>query len=402
MSNNSLVYSLPLAPRHPSAKVSLLKTKPFKAMKKVVWLVVVVIIVLGIFIFGKKDEQQVVEGPIKLGFVGPLTGDVATLGVNAMKAAQLAVDEVNAAGGINGRTVELVVEDGRCAGDVANTAVNKLINVDNVDGIVGGFCSIETSAFTEVVEQAQVPIISPISSAPALTNAGDYVFRVYPSDSFQGVFVADFMKDTLAAQKVAILYTNDEWGTGLHAVFKEHFESRGGEVVLVEPFANTSRDLRTQLAKVKEANADALYFVAYTESSIAGINQIKELGLTIPVFGGDAWSDVSIWEKVGAAGEGFLFSEVFVPNNDVFTAKMTAVDSEPTVGASQAYDAVKIFAQAMAKVGTDGEKVKDALYDAVLTDGFSAPEVSFDENGDLKGAPYVVKVVKDGVAVVRE
>lgn len=364
------------------------------------WLVVLVLVVAGIMLFGKGNKQD--EGPIKLGFVGPLTGDVSTLGVNASKAAQLAVDEINAAGGINGRTIEFIAEDGQCTGNVANNAANKLVNVDGVDAIVGGFCSTETSAFTEIVEQAKVPIISPVSSAPALTTAGDYVFRVYPSDSFQGVFAADFMKDTLGVQKVAVLYTNDDWGTGLASVFKERFTSRGGEVIFMESFVSSSRDMRTQLTKIKELNPDMLYYVSYSENSVAGIGQIKEVGLTVPVFGGDAWSDVSIWEKVGVAGTGLMYSEVSMPSSDVFTAKMASVGGEPTVGAAQAYDAVKIFAKAMAKVGTDGEDVKDELYKTVLTDGFSAPEVSFDENGDPKAAPYVVKVIKDGVAVVRE
>jgi len=212
-------------------------------MKKLIWLIIIVVVIVGIVLIVNNNDVEEETGPIKIGIIGPLTGDAATLGENAVAAAEMAVDEINASGGINDRILELAVEDGQCTGNVANNAANKLINVDGVVAIIGGMCSAESSAITTLSEQAQVPLLSPASSAPSLTDAGDYFFRIYPSDAYQGVFAAEHMKNTLGINKVAVLYTNDDWGVGLQGAFIESFEGLGGEVVAVESFEKTARDL---------------------------------------------------------------------------------------------------------------------------------------------------------------
>lgn len=379
--------------------------------KTIIWIVVILLIIWGIMaVVGGEDTPDTETGEavwpeegesIKLGFIGPLTGDLAALGANALTAAEIAVDEVNEAGGVNGFQIELLVEDGACSGKEANAAANKLINADGVHAIAGGLCSPETLSFTDLANQTMTPMVSPCSSAPAVTDAGDYVFRVYPSDSYQGSFAAEYFFNTLGIKKAAVLYTNDDWGLGIQETFKTKFEELGGEILATESFGKDSRDLRTQIAKIKDVSPEGIYFPGFTEASIPGIKQIAEAGLDVPVMGGDAWGDPTIWSEVGEAGEGFLWTEVTVPENEEYVTKMADRDAEPTACSHHAYDAIKVYALALEEGGIDGESLKNSLYSTVLSGGVSGDKVEFDENGDLVGAGYTVKKNVGGEAVVQ-
>lgn len=363
---------------------------------------VIVVAVLGFWSVNNSANKTTETDPIKIGLVGPLTGDAATIGTNAAIAAQIAVDEINAAGGIDGRQIELISEDGQCTGRAANSAAQKLISADQVDAIIGGMCSAETLAFTTLAEESQTPMISPLSSSPDITAAGDYVFRVYPSDLFQGVFAAEYLKKTLGKSRAAVLYTNDEWGGGLQETFINAFEGLGGEVVIVESFEKTARDLRTQLTKIKGTEPEALFFLGFTESSIAGIRQLSELGFEgVTVMGADAWGDPTIWEAAGSAGEGLRYSETFVPENETLLRKLEAKGASATPGTAQSYDIVYILAEVIDDVGTDSVALKERLYETKYN-GLSTEEIRFDENGDLVDAAYAVKVITDGSPVTAE
>ena len=361
----------------------------------------VIIIVLGLLVYFGMQGGVGTKGPITLGFIGPLTGDAANIGQSARIATEFAVEEINAAGGIDGRELSIVYEDGACSGKDASSAANKLIHVDGVPVIIGGLCSGETLSFTGAAEQSGTVVLSYCSSAPAISQAGDYIFRNYPSDSYQGVFTADYVKNTLGVSNVAILFVKSDWGNGIKDVFVEEFERLGGSVVIEEGYDQTSRDLRTHLTKVKAAEPELLYFLGYTEASIPGITQARELGLDIPLFGGDAWGDSTIWESVGEAGEGAMYSVVNAPLNDAFRSEMRArTGSEDiTVCAPQVYDAVHVVADVIEKVGVDAEAIKNDLYSTVYYGGVSSEVIDFDENGDLEFADYLVQVVRDGRAV---
>ncbi|HBV01701.1 MAG TPA: hypothetical protein DEF00_04980 [Candidatus Taylorbacteria bacterium] len=373
--------------------------------KTAVWLVLLIIVVGGLIFYGSKksgEEEAAPKEPIKIGFIGPLTGDAANMGQNAQAAVAIAVAEVNTAGGINGRMLEVIYEDGKCNGKDAANAANKLINIDKVPVILGGACSGETSAFTGAAEQAKVTVLSYCSSAPTITQAGDYIFRNYPSDLYQGAFGADYIYTTLGKKKVAILYVKSDWGVGIKDVFLEKYKALGGTIVAEEGYEQTARDLRTNLTKIKSANPEAVYFLGYTEASIPGLKQAKELGLKAILFGGDAWDDSKIWTEVGEAGEGAMYSVVSAPLNDKFKTDMKAKvgSDEIAVCTPTAYDALKILASVLGKVEATGEAIKNELYRTVYTGGVSAAEVKFDANGDMVGANYAVKTVKTGKAEV--
>jgi len=364
--------------------------------------VVVLLIVLAVLPGEKapaktaKTSQRSTQ-PITIGFIGPLTGDAASIGQMAQQSVGLAVEEVNKEGGINGRPLQVIYEDGQCNANSAANAAQKLVTLDNVPVIIGGLCSSETLAAAPIAEGKTV-LLSPCSSNPDITNAGDYVFRAYPSDSFQGKFAAEYAFENFG-HKAAILYCNSDWCVGLKDVFGERFRELGGEVVAVEAFEQSSRDLRTQLLKVKTANPDSVYMPSYTEATIIGLKQAKELGMTMHFLGGDAWDDAKIYEGAGNAAEGIRFVVPKVTWPADFKQKMVAKTgkTDTPVCVPQAYDDVKMLANAMRKVGPDAAKVKDQLYTVQGYEGVSGT-ISFDENGDLKEATYVVKEVRDGKA----
>lgn len=372
------------------------------AFKWIIGAIVLVLVVWGLVSANKGKETKeagiVEKGPIKIGFIGPLTGDNANIGLNAKAAVEIAIDEVNKEGGINGRTLEVVYEDGKCLNTTASSAGNKLINADKVPVILGGACSGETLSFTPMAEQNKTVIFSYCSSSPKITDAGDYVFRDYPSDNFQGSYAADYVYNKLNKKKVIVLYVKSDWGVGIKGVFIEDFKKLGGEVLMDEGFDQTSKDFRTLLTKAKALNPELVYYVGYTDTSIPAIQQARQLKLDVPFFGADAWDDPKIWSEVSNLADGYMYSVVSSTLSTDFKAKMkTKLGSEEIIVCSPgAYDGVKILAQVMKKAGTDSTEIKNELYKVNYKGGVSSPEISFDQNGDLKTANYQVKTVKNG------
>ena len=376
--------------------------------KWIVGLVVVALVIWGLVAANKNKNEDSSgnqtkseeTGPIKIGFIGPLTGENANLGLNAKAAAEIALEEVNNAGGVNGRKLEMIFEDGKCAGGPANSAATKLIDADKVSVILGGLCSGETMAFTQKAEDSKTAVLSYCSSNPSITNAGDYIFRVYPSDSFQGKFAAEYIYNKLGKKTVAILYTKNDWATGIKEVFSNSFKALGGSITADEGFDAASKDYRTVLSKIKATSPELLYFVGYTDSAIPGLKQAAELKLNIPMFGADGWDDPKIFTDAGAAGEGAMYSVVATAENQGFKQKMKEkTQSDSVIICSPgAYDGVKILADVMKKVGTDSTAIKNELYKVNYKGGALSDEISFDSNGDPKTANYIVKAAKNGKA----
>ena len=336
-------------------------------------------------------------GNIKLGFISPLTGDVSNLGISTQNAVKLAVDEINAAGGVNGKQIEVVYEDGRCNGKDANAAASKLINIDKVKYIVGGLCSGETLAAAPLAEAGEVVMVSPCSSNPDVTNAGDYIFRVYPSDSFQGKFAAEYAYNQLGARKVAVMACLGDWCQGLKDVFSSTFKSLGGEVIITEEFEQGSTDLRTQLTKVQSAEPDLIYMASYTESAVNGLKQAKELGIMPSKFlGADAWSDETIWERSKSSADGAKYVVPAVEAPQSFQNKFEQkFATAPTLCAPQAYDIVYLLKDAIESSGDNPVEVKNTLYGVENYPGVSG-SITLDQNGDLANANYLVMEVKGG------
>ncbi|TAN62678.1 hypothetical protein EPN18_04285, partial [bacterium] len=229
-------------------------------------------------------------------------------------------------------------------------------------------------------------------------ESGEFIFRNVPSDAFQGVFAANYVKTKLNKNKVALLKCLSDWCMGVNDSFKAEFQRLGGVITGEEAFAQDSRDIRGQLVKLKSGAPELIYFVSYTEGSIIGLKQMKELGVNAPVFGADAWSDPKIWESVKENGDGAIYVEPAnksLPASFVDAMKTKTGGKEINVYAPRAYDALKILASVMATAGTDTEKIKQGIYATANYQGI-ADSYTFDKNGDITNASYVVRKVKSG------
>jgi branched-chain amino acid transport system substrate-binding protein len=366
------------------------------------YLILISIMLVAILVAGcgptELGETETKE-PIKIGFIGPLTGDAANIGLNALAGAELAAEEINAAGGINGRMIKIVAEDGECNAKQSTKVTNKLIDIDKVPVIIGGLCSAETLAAAPLVDGKTV-LFSSCSSSPDITASGDYVFRNYPSDLFQGKYAADLATEKLGAEKVAVLYCLSDYCVGIKEVFKQRFEELGGEVVAEEGYEQTTKDMRTELTKIKDAEPDMIYFLGYTEGIIVGLLQMEELGIDLPVLGADAWDDPKIPMETKEAGEGAMYIIPSARMTEEFKANLFNKIGKPDILACtpSSYDEVHIIADIIESVGTDPAAIKDELYKVEGYEGVSGT-VTIDENGDLASANYQIKIFKNGKAV---
>ena len=369
--------------------------------KSSIGLIIGIIVVIALVWWGVSKKQAgpaKLEGPVKIGFVGPLTGEASNVGEASRAAVELAVKEINAAGGIGGQPMEVVYEDGQCDGKASVDAVTKLLNIDKVPAILGGACSGETLAAAPITEQAKKVLFSYCSSAPNVTQAGDYIFRDFPSDNFQGKFLADYSFNNLKLKKVAIAYCQNDYCIGVKDSFKQQFEALGGTVTTMEAFEKGSKDLRTQLTKIKATNPDAVYLAGYEDSIVAGAKQIKQLGLNVKVLGNDTFEDPKVWTGITNAKINEAYYSIAAPAQEGFQKKFKdTTGKEVTVCVPQAYDSVYILTDVIKRVGLDPEKIKTELYNVKDFPGVSGM-ISFDQNGDLTVPNYVIKQIKDGKA----
>jgi len=340
---------------------------------------------------------------IKIGEFASLTGKEATFGTSSHEGTLLAVEEINAAGGVLGKKLELITEDDQSkAGEPAN-AVNKLVSKDNVVAVLGEVASSRSLEAAPICQQNKVPMISPASTNPDVTKTGNYIFRVCFIDPFQGTVMANFAANTLKAKKVAVLTdVKSDYSKGLAKFFKEQFVKTGGEIVSQLDFNAGDKDFKGQLTTIKGAGPDAVFVPGYyTEVALIAI-QAKQLGLNVPLMGGDGWESSTLVEIGKEAVEGHYFSSHYTSTDSspkvqgfVEAYKKKFGGKVPDTMAALGYDSAKVLADAITRAGsTDGEKVRDALaavkdYDAVTG------KITMNENRDAVKSAVILQV-KDG------
>ena len=340
-------------------------------------------------------------GPIKIGYIGPLTGDAAPYGVDTRNGMMLKVNEINEAGGINGRMIEVIAEDSRCTGTDAASAAQKLVNVDKVVAIVGGQCSGETLGAAPIVDAAGVVMLSPVSSSPDVTEAGDFVFRDYPSDALKTKAMANYFVDQ-EYTKVAIITENTDFAVA----FRDSLVGNVGEdsMVFNENVDVGTKDFRTLMARLKDVDFDIFVANGQTTATIAPMLQhMRELGITQPAISHDVGEDKSLLELAPDAAEGLFTINVPKIGDDTEFGQMMISEhggAQAAIAfAGHAYDAMGVLAEAIADVGTAGTAIRDYLYDLDGYDGVIGT-FSFDDNGDVEGINYVLSNVKDGEFVM--
>lgn len=363
---------------------------------------VVFIIAVGITVLVSSAKQQLnpqrslTDEMITIGYIGPLTGEAATIGTINKAAIELAVDEINAKGGVKGRQLLVIYEDGKCS-SAAVSAAQKLMTLDKVSIIIGE-CSPEIASFGPTAMQNKVLVISPLASAPKLSSLGPYFFRTYPSDSNQGKFAAEYAYNNLNARTAAILYHKNDWGAGIEEVFKKRFQELGGSILVDDGYASEARDYRTSLTKIASAKSDMAFMPLFPEGGRLAVKQAQELGISAPILGADAWDEPGFQKEAAYAGT-LLFTAPTTPIPDEFKAKMAAKTgrNEIPVGTTQSYDTVYLLAEAIKNVGLDATKIAKELH-RITYNGIIGP-ISFDKNGDITTAQYVVSQIKNGNAV---
>lgn len=354
--------------------------------------------VAALFIGSGCASQQQASEPIKIGFISPLTGDASSVGVPTRQAAELAVEEVNAAGGVNGRKLELIVEDGKCSPKDATSAASKLIDADHVVAIVGGLCSSETSAFIPIAMQKKVIVFSHGSSAPSLSKAGKYFFRTYPSDAYAGKAEAEYAYNVLGSRTAAIVFHISDYGNGLKDTFTARFQELGGKIVVTEGAPQEARDYRAAVTKIKAAGVDLVYIPTYPDGAAVLVKQLQEQKVTAKILGSDALTDSKFQASVKGGDVRYGELITLAPTESFKKGLLAKTGgTEVTLATQQAYDNVKILAQVFTAVGTDPDKVEQAMR-TLKYSGVSG-EITFDANGDLNSpVSYAFKIIKNGKA----
>jgi branched-chain amino acid transport system substrate-binding protein len=351
-------------------------------------------------------------GVITLGLNTSLTGGTATFGKNTQNGVQMAIDEVNAKGGVLGKKVVLQTEDNASRADESVTAVQKLISSDNVLVVLGDVASSNSLAAAPICQNAKVPMVSPTSTNPKVTQVGDYIFRTCFIDPFQGTVCARFAKDNLKAKTVAIFVDNkSDYSKGLAKYFDEEF-SKTGKVVSTSYYSAGDSDFRAQLTNIKAKNPDLLFVPGYYTEVGAIALQARQLGMKQPFLGGDGWDSPKLTEIGKDAVQGAYFSTHYSPESDdprvqefgkAYKEKFSG--QTPDAMSAVAYDATRIVFDAIEKANAtqpndaDRAKIRDALAATKNFPGVTG-DITIDDNRNAIKPAVILQVKGDKFAYV--
>lgn len=342
---------------------------------------------------GKKNDT------IKIGGIAPLSGGVAVYGTECKNGIDLAVEEINAAGGINGQKIEFICEDDE--GDSAKSvnAYKKLVTKDRVKVIIGSLPSGCTMAITNLAQAQKVVQIAPAATAVAITDAGNYVFRACYTDPFQGKIGGKFAYENLGTKKAAILYDiGNDYSVGLTDNFTAEYTSMGGSIVSKESYSTGDKDFNAQLTKIKAANPEVIYLPDYYGTVALIAKQLRAQGINVPIVGADGWDGLT--DNAGDEVLNGYYSNHYSEDSSS-AAVQTFVKSfkakynkAPNSFAALGYDCVYMLRDAMKASGStdDSAKIRDALE---ATNGdYVTGHIVFDANRNPVKSAVMIKLVK--------
>ncbi len=343
------------------------------------------------------------NGPIKIGHYASLSGKDAAFGVATRKGVLLAIEEINAKGGVLGRPLEYLVEDIQSKQGESATAVKKLISRDKVVAVIGANSSANSLEAAPICQNAKIPMMAISSTAPRVTEIGDHIFRICFIDPFQGAVLAKFARGSLRGQRLALLTsTNSPYSVGLSRVLRERFIALGGEVVAEQRFAEGDKDFRAQLTAIRTAKPDVIAATGfYSEAALICV-QARTLGLDIPIIGGDGWEAPQLTELGGKAVEGTYYCTYFsaanqAPEVQSFVQRYQARwNNETPEGVSAlGYDAMYLIAAAMERAGTtQSAKLREAIATTKDFAGVTGKTTIDEKRNSAKSA--VILTVKNG------
>ena len=362
-------------------------------MKKILGVLSAVVLALTLASCSKAESNSV-----KIGGIFPLSGQVAVYGVECKNGVDLAIEEINAAGGINGKPVVLVSEDDEGNPDKTVNAFKKLSTKDGVKVVIGSLTSGCTQAITTLSQASKVVQIAPAATAPAITDAGDFIFRACFIDPFQGTVGGKFAAETLGKKRAAILYDiGNDYSVGLADNFKIAFTKAGGSIVSEESYATNDKDFNAQLTKIKNANPDVVYLPDYYGTVALIAKQLRAQGINVPMVGADGWDGLT--SNAGDEVLGGYYSNHYAVDStepavkkfvESFRAKY---NKDPNSFAALGYDCVYLLRDAIVAAGAeDSIAVRDAL---AKTDGdYVTGHLTFDEKHNPIKSAVMLELVK--------
>ncbi len=363
-------------------------------MKKIIILVIVLIVIsLGIFLSMEREDRE--SDVVRIGATLPLSGDLSNFGVDAKNSIKLAVKEINAEGGINGKRVEIVYEDDMCDPKKCVNAVTKLLFIDNIKIILGPFCSGAALSVAPLTNENKFLFISGSATNPSLIDYPNFI-RTISSDAYQGAFAAEYIFNDMNIKYVAIQYAQNDYSIGVKDAFKKNFQSLGGEIVIEQAHEEGATDLRTQITRLKKTDAQLVYLASYPVDGGNFLKQAKELELNMEIFSPEVIEDEQFIKIGGLGTEGILFTRTKEFNDTNFSEKFAnQYGNNPGAYAPFYYDATMFLFDAIDHCNfVDVGCVKDYFVENEYK-GVSG-SVLIDENGNRIGQEFIVKTIKNG------
>jgi branched-chain amino acid transport system substrate-binding protein len=374
---------------------------------KALLLVVISILIVGCARQPNPNEPD--RSPIKIGFFGDLSGPTLNFGQSAKNGMLLAVNQINQAGGINGRQIDVVIEDDQGSPERAAELTGKLISQDHVVAIIAGGTSGNSRAAAPKAQAAHVPMISPSSTDPAVTQVGDYIFRACFADAFQGQVMARFATQTLKAKKAAILFDfNSPYGLGLTEYFELSFAKLGGQIVAKQSYTQGDLDFKGQLSTIQANDPDVIYIPGYYGDVALIAKQARAAGLKQPLLGGDGWDAPELWQLSGdALNVSHITTHYSVDDPSpaiqtfVHEYKQRYGNLIPDAHAALAYDATRVLVGAIERAGSiESPKIRNAM---AATKNFPGVTGVISIDGDRNAIkPAVVLKLEDGQNIYQE
>lgn len=367
--------------------------------KKVVSVLSVVMLIASVFAFAGCSSSAKSD-VIKLGFIGPMTGDAAIYGSSADAGAKLAVKEINAAGGIDGKNIELIGYDSKADQTEAINAYNRLRDQDGVVAVIGGTLSGETLAMKDIMVKDNMPVLSPTATAVEVTQDAPNIFRACFLDDYQGQAAANFAATTLGAKTAALLIgTGNPYSEGVSAAFKTAFTAKGGTIAGSESYGTADKDFSAQLTKIKEMNPDVVFVPDYVQTVGPILQKAKEMGITAKFIGADGWDGVQV--EYADAAQGNYFTNHYAADSpsptvqNFIKAYQTEYNKVPNSFAALGYDAVYAMVDAIKAAGsTDSADIIKAL-NATNYAGVTG-NLKFDEQGNPKDKEVTIIKIDGG------
>src|SRR5688572_17394680 len=367
--------------------------------------------VVGVFMLSvagcKKSDTAAGAGgdasTILFGEYASLTGKEAAFGRSSHRGTEIAIDEINKAGGVLGKQIRLITEDTQSKEGESSTVVSKLISRDKVIAVLGEVASSRSLEAAPICQQNKIPMISPSSTNPKVTQVGDYIFRVCFLDSFQGDALARFAINTLKAKKVAIMSdVSSAYSVGLGEFFQASFKKRGGTIVSMQKYSKNDTDFNAQLTAIKGTAPDAIIVPGYYQEVGLIIRQARQLGIQVPLFGGDGWEAPELLQIAKEAAEGTYYTTHYSPDaqdpevqNFVKAYRAKYNNETPDAMAALGYDSAIVLADAIKRAGsTEGPKLRDALAATKGVKGVTG-STTIDQNRDAT-KPATVITIKNG------